>query len=117
MHDFFESFRKFLNEEKTVQHSNIWSVPVQVVISYESGRNKQEILSDIRAIEGVTIVTIIDQKDIATKDFSQLRIKIDTTPLPHKTLPLNLLAIKKKASQVKGVVRFEYNGRPEKIPY
>lgn len=109
-----ESFRRFVNEADP-KESDIYSIDAILAISDRFKRSKGDILSDIRAIEGVTIVSVRDQKDISDKNYSQLKIKIDTTPLRSGSLPRTLLKIKREAMRVTGVTRFEYISRPTTI--
>ena len=111
----FESFRKFVTEQGADKSSNIHSIEAILVINKRIDRTKADILSDLRAIEGVTIVSVRDQKDTENADYSQLRIKIDTTPLEVKSLPRILLKIKRDCGRISGVTRFEYTSQPERV--
>lgn len=116
MSNLFESFRKFLDEEtKGLKRSDIYSVEALLVIRASANRTKNDILSDLRAIEGITVVRVVDQRDVATLEYSQIKIKIDTTPLHGESLPTILLKIKKEANKIIGVTRFEYASRPSAI--
>lgn len=89
----------------------------------ESGRPQKDILSDIRAIEGITIVSSKDytlQSDVSpiknSNYYSLITVKID--PDPFKTTGFtedNLKDIINKIRQVKGVKSFERKTDVEKI--
>lgn len=112
----FESFRKFIAEnEREEKESDIHSILCVLVINKRLKRSKADILSDLRALEGVTIVSIQDQKDTENTDYSQLKVKIDTTPLKFKSVPRILLRIKRQVSRISGVTRFEYVSDVEKV--
>jgi ribosomal protein L24 len=109
-----ESFRRFVNEVEP-KESDIYSIDAILVISGRFKRSKGDILSDIRAIEGVTIVSVHDQKDMADMNYSQIKIKIDTTPLRYTSVARTLLKIKREVMRVTGVTRFEYTSTPAKV--
>jgi len=112
----FESFRKFVAEQDTDKTSDIHVVEAIVAINKEAGRTKEDILSDLRALTGVTIVSVVDQRDTDRSNYSEVRIKIDTTPLEVKSLPRILLKIKRDCLlKITGVTRFEYTSQPERV--
>ena len=112
----FESFRKYISEdEREEKESDIHSIECVLVINKRLKRTKADILSDFRALEGVTIVSIQDQRDTENTDYSQLKVKIDTTPLQFKSIPRILLRIKRQVSRISGVTRFEYVSDVEKV--
>ena len=112
----FESFRKFVTEQDADKTSNIHSVEAMIAINKEAGRTKEDILSDLRALTGVTIVSVVDQRDTDRANYSQLRIKIDTTPLEVKSLPRILLRIKRDCLlKITGVSAFRWVSQPEKL--
>ena len=89
----------------------------------QSGRPQKDILSDIRAIEGITIVSSKDytlQSDISPiknpNYYSLITIKIDPDPFKKTGFTEdNLKDIMNKIRQVKGVKGFERKTDVEKI--
>jgi len=89
----------------------------------QSGRPQKDILSDIRAIEGITIVSSKDytlQSDISPiknpNYYSLITIKIDPDPFKKTGFTEdNLKDIMDKIRQVKGVKGFERKTDVEKI--
>lgn len=110
---YLESFRKFVNErDPSRSSSKVYQIDALLVIGKQHKRNKADILSDIRAIEGVTIVSVQDHEDRGNNNYSDISIKIDTTPIQTYSLPRILLKIKRQVIRIRGVSRFEYISRP-----
>lgn len=86
-----------------------------LVIAKRLRRKKADILSDIRAIEGITTVTVEEQRGSETLDFSELRIKIDTTPLQSGSTKQVVMRLQKEIKAVKGVQSFRIVSRPEAL--
>lgn len=111
-----QSFKKFLKEKDGEKdRSDIYQIQAMLVVSSKQKRNKGDILSDVRAVEGITTVSVVDQKDMAGKDYSQVTIKIDTTPIRALSLSGVLLKIKRSVNNIPGVARFEYLSRAKAI--
>jgi hypothetical protein len=107
----FESFRKFqLNEL-----DDNYKFKAKLVINKLIGRNKDEILSDIRAVEGITIVKVENKKEAIDKDISILTIKLDTSPIIDKSLRVLVLQLQRTIKGIKGVQGFEFKGKAEII--
>jgi len=89
----------------------------------QSGRPQKDILSDIRAIEGITIVSAKDyvlQSDVSPiknpNYYSLITIKIDPDPFKETGFTEeNLKDIMDKIRQIKGVKSFERKTDVEKI--
>lgn len=110
-----ESFRnyKILNEREYM--ISLYKVTARLTIIKAANRNKEAILSDLRALEGVTVVSVKKQNETEHHDFSTLMVKIDTTPLSNKQVIPNMLRIRREAMKIKGVSTFRFMSRPEKI--
>jgi|GEM_PF-6113639 len=108
MKKIIENFRHFQEQENTERTSDIESYKMigLLVIAKRMSRNKKDIISDIRAIEGVTTVTLDSQRESDSLGFSEIMIKIDTTPFSTGTKQ-GLLKIKHEITQVKGVQSFK----------
>ena len=110
MKELLESFNKFklLKEDKSQV-----SVRTLLVINRKAERYKEDILSDIRAVTGVTIITSEEQKNVKNLDYNILSLKIDTDPFNTESIIRSLLKIRKDVLAVRGVVRFKYISKPE----
>ena len=93
----------------------IYSIECKMVIKSSADKSKTDMLSDIRAIEGVTIVTLRDHKIISGNNISAFTLKFDLSPLLKKSIRENLLRIKKEVMRIPGVTRFEYLSRPQPV--
>ena len=118
MDKLFESFRQFVEaDEDRPKPGNIKAYKMDglLVIAKRVGRKKEDILSDIRAIEGITTVTIGAHRSSDDLNFSEVRIKIDTTPLQHDQMHPVIAKIRRDVLQVKGVQSFRIVKRPEAL--
>lgn len=118
MKQLFESFRKFHEQEVELEKpSDIEAYRLSgiLIIAKRLRRKKVDILSDIRAIEGITTVSVEDQRTTDTLDFSELRIKIDTTPLTVTGVKQVVANIRRQIQGVKGVQSFRIVSRPEAL--
>lgn len=111
---------KILNEilkeaDERRRPSDIYRIPCLLVVSETSGRTKGDILSDIRAVEGVTIVSVKSQKRMGAEEFNSITLKIDLTPFVGKALPEVMLVTKRKIDRILGITEFKYAGKPEAI--
>jgi len=111
-----ESFRRF-QEGPRDKPSDIEAYRLSglLVIAKRMRRKKADILSDVRAIEGITTVSVEDQRTSETLDFSEVRIKIDTTPLASSGASAIIANIQREVSAVKGVQSFKIVTRPEAL--
>lgn len=114
MKDSFESFRKFLNEEERPD----FRFTALLVNKRSKERGKKDILNDIRAFRGVTVVAVRDaEKGVDTRknDYSELSIKVDRFPLGHASVKTILTHLESQISHLDGVVVFRVKGIPETI--
>lgn len=114
MQKLFESFRQFVEAGKD---SDIQAYKMEglLVIAKRLKRNKEDILSDIRAIEGITTVTIGAHRSTEDLNFSEVRVKIDTTPLQTGDIRPVVAKIRRDILQVRGVQSFRLTSRPVAI--
>jgi len=113
MKKLIESFRTYTEQVGSdINAQRIWGT---LVISRKSGRNKADVLSDIRAIEGITTVSVESQRANSSLEFSELIIKIDTTPLKVRSMLHTSLHISAEIEKVKGVQGFKLSSRPEAL--
>ena len=89
--------------------------------SSENGRPQKDILSDIRAIEGITIVTSKDY-DLSGETtafnnpnyYSIIKVKVDPNPYPTGFTSEDLQNMLKEIRAIKGVKNFKLNQAVEK---
>lgn len=120
MKELFESFRQWTEAEQDPRRGktsdiSIYRVTAILIVAKRIGRRKTDILSDIRAIEGITTVTVTGQRSNPQLDFSEVRIKIDTTPLPGLSAGQVVMKIKREIKKVKGVQSFKIASSPESL--
>lgn len=119
MKSLFDKFRNYqtLKEAGGRRHKDIveYSLNGVLIITKRSKRLKEDVLSNIRSIEGVTTVTILDHRVSDTLNFSEIRVKVDADPLQHKD-PLGVgLYVKKEILKIRGVQSFRITTKPERI--
>lgn len=118
MQKIFESFRRFQEQDTEMEKPSdieAYRLIGLLVIAKRMRRKKADILSDIRAIEGITTVTIEEHRISDTLDFSEVLIKIDTTPLQGGSIRQIIARLQKEVKAVKGVQSFRVASRPEAI--
>lgn len=113
--DIFHKTYKQHRNKPSRHDSRIYSIECLLIIDKSKKRNKADILSDIRAIEGVTIVTVHEQYEDEKRDFSHITVKVDVSPLPVKSIVKNLIRINKETKHLRGVETFRYKTRPKLI--
>ena len=114
----FKDYTKKINESADESQMRI---NMLLVIDRNVDRYKEDILSDIRAVTGVTIINIEQHKNVKNLDYNILLMKFDTGPYksPDPDIPVNildsLLRIRKQLLKIPGVVRVKYISRPERF--
>lgn len=113
MNKLFESFRRFVE----IKDSDITAYKVTglLIIAKRLGRKKEDILSDIRAIEGITTVTIGAHRSSENLNFSEVKIKIDTTPLHSASARGTIAKIRRDIINVPGVQSLRIITKPETL--
>jgi hypothetical protein len=108
-----EEFTSILNEKKG--DSTIYHIDGTLVFSNKN-RNLEEILSDIRAVKGITIVKTTGEKKLADNTYeTTLKLKID----PYPFIPLGgfkqekVKELTNEIRKIDGVKVFRLNGEPE----
>lgn len=113
MKNFIDSFKDYSHKQLLKEDKSQISIRVLLVIDRKADRYKEDILSDIRATTGVTIITTEEQKNVKNLDYNIITLKLDTDPFNTESVIRNLLQIRKDILSIRGVVRFKYISRPE----
>lgn len=107
-----ENFRDFKN---SISDIDVYQFSALLLVSNNSDRRKTDILSDIRAIEGVTTVSPREHRSTSHLEFTELIIKIDTTPFNKSHISHILFNIVKETNKIRGVQKFKVISKPERI--
>lgn len=114
----FKNYTKILTEEADKSQMKI---SMLMVIDRTVDRYKEDILSDLRAVKGVTIINIEQHKNVKNLDYNVVLMKFDYDPLksPDPRQPVNLLKtlmnIRQGILQIPGIIRLKYLTRPERF--
>ena len=103
---------------KESHNLNVYQTEIKLVLNTEGDRSVTDILSDIRAIEGITIVEIIkstgERTVISNRHVLTISIKIDPAPFkPWNDSRYN--EVLNKIKKVDSVLTAEYKTTPQKI--
>jgi hypothetical protein len=109
---------KLIDLIKESHNLNVYQVEIKLVLNTEGDRSVTDILSDIRAIKGITIVEIVkttgEKTVISTRHVLNVRAKID--PAPFKPWDNSRYdEILKEIKKVDSVLAAEYKTTPQKI--
>jgi len=79
-------------------------------------RGKEDILSDIRSLPGVTVVAVREaEKPGAGKDHSLLSLKVDRLILGSHSVDMIITKLTAKIASLEGVTSFQPKGIPEQL--
>ena len=92
-----------------------YKIDAILVISNKTDLMKTDILSKIRAIEGITRVHIESVLPRQFYEISKITVKINVFPFGIAPLVLIFNKIKKEIISIDGVQRLTYISKPEKI--
>ena len=112
---------KTYRRQADISHSPMFHQFEGLVIDKNIDRYKEDILSDIRAVTGVTIINTEQHRNVKNLDYNIVLMKIDTGPYssPDPDVPTNildsLLRIRKQLLKVPGILRIKYLTKPEKL--
>jgi|AACY02.1.fsa_nt_gi hypothetical protein len=121
MKELFESFKNYRNKLNEATDESQMKISFLLVIDRKIDRYKEDILSDIRAVTGVTIINVEQHKNVKNLDYNVVLMKFDTGPYksPDPDVPVNvldaLLRIRKQLLRVPGIVRVKYLTKPERF--
>lgn len=115
MKEILESFKNFKSRilEKTGDRTQL-KVDILLVIDRNVDRYKEDVLSDIRAVPGVTIIKVLQHTNKKNLDYNVISMKFDTDSLDKNSVIKSLLYIRKKVMAVDSVVKMKYLTRPER---
>ena len=121
MKELLESFKNYSHKLNEVADESQMKINMLMVIDRTIDRYKEDILSDIRSVTGVTIINIEQHKNVKNLDYNIVSMKFDLDPYKSpdpdvKVDILNaLLRIRKELLKVKGIIRIKYLTRPERF--
>jgi len=120
MKELLESFKKYSTTLNELADPSQMKINV-LVIDRTVDRYKEDILSDIRSVTGVTIINIEQHKNVKNLDYNVVSMKFDVDPYksPDPDVKVNildaLLRIRKQLLKIKGIIRIKYLTRPERF--
>jgi len=113
MQKIMESFNNFVNEEEGLPDFRFDSV---LISTASKERGKDDILSDIRSLPGVTVVAVREaDKPHPGRDYSLLSLKVDRLTLGHDSVPSIIKKLTHRINKLEGVFSFSVKGIPEPI--
>jgi hypothetical protein len=119
MKEIIENFKRYTNKINEAADESQLKISLLMVIDRNIDRYKEDILSDIRAVTGVTIINIEQHKNVKNLDYNVVSMKFDLDPYKSpdpdvKVDMLNaLLRIRKQLLAINGIIRVKYLSRPE----
>ena len=120
MKEFLDNFRKYTKTINEAADESQLKISLLMVIDRNVDRYKEDILSDIRAVTGITIINVEQHKNIKNLDYNIVSMKFDLDPYKSpdpdvKVDMLNaLLRIRKQLLRIKGIIRIKYLSSPER---
>ena len=121
MKEIFESFKRYTKKVNEGTDESQLKISLLLVIDRNVDRYKEDILSDIRAVTGVTIINVEQHKNVKNLDYNIVSMKFDLDPYKSpdpdiKVDMLNaLLRIRKQLLFINGIIRVKYLSRPERF--
>jgi hypothetical protein len=121
MKEIFENFKRYAKKINESADESQMKISLLMVIDRNVDRYKEDILSDIRAVAGVTIINVEQHKNVKNLDYNIVSMKFDLDPYKSpdpdiKVDMLNaLLRIRKQLLSIKGVIRVKYLSAPERF--
>jgi hypothetical protein len=121
MKELLESFKNYTEKLNEVADESQMKITMLMVIDRTVDRYKEDVLSDIRASTGVTIINIKKHKNVKNLDYNIVIMKFDSGPYksPDPSVPVNiinaLLRIRNQLLTIPGIVRIKYLTRPERF--
>ena len=120
MKEFLDNFKNYKKLNELTDESQM-KISLLLVIDRNVDRYKEDILSDIRAVTGVTIINVEQHKNVKNLDYNVVLMKFDVDPYksPDPDVKVNvldaLLRIRKQLLKIKGIIRIKYLTRPERF--
>lgn len=113
--NYSRAFKNHLNNLREAEDRSQMHVNVLLVINRNVDRYKEDVLSDIRAVSGVTIIKVIQHRNIKNLDYNIVSMKFDRHPFGTESVVKTLMRIRKDLLNIPGIVRIKYVTRPELI--
>lgn len=108
-----QKYKQFLTEETESLHE--FKIQGLLVISNESELMKSDVLSNIRAVEGITRVHVDQSVTRNYYEISKVTVKVNIAPFGMAPLIQIFDQIRRDILGIDGVQRFTYISKPEKI--
>jgi hypothetical protein len=121
MREYLEKFNKYTKKLNEAADESQLKINFLLVVDRKIDRYKEDILSDIRAVTGVTIINVEQHKNVKNLDYNIISMKFDTGPYksPDPDVPVNvldsLLRIRKELLKIPGIARIKYLSKPERF--
>lgn len=113
--DYFKTFKNHLNKLNEAEDRSQMLVNILLVINRNVDRYKEDVLSDVRSISGVTIIKVMQHRNIKNLDYNIVSMKFDRHPFGTESVVKTLMNIRRNLLKIPGVVRVKYVTRPELI--
>lgn len=120
MKELLENFNKFRKLNEVADESQM-KINMLMVIDRTVDRYKEDILSDIRSVTGVTIINIEQHKNVKNLDYNIVSMKFDVDPFksPQPDVPVDvlntLMRIRRQILLIKGIIRVKYLTKPKRF--
>jgi hypothetical protein len=112
MKQIIENFKYYLAEEEQPD----FRFEALLASSSTKERGKDDILSDIRSLPGVTVVAVREADNLQPgRDYSLVSLKVDRLVLGHTSVPTIVNNLIRKISKLEGVFGFSLKGIPEQV--
>lgn len=113
--DHFRAFKSHLDKLREAEDRSQMHVNILLVINRNVDRYKEDVLSDIRAISGITIIKVMQHRNIKNLDYNIVSMKFDRHPFGNESVVKTLMKIRRDLLNIPGIVRVKYVTRPELI--
>lgn len=121
MKELLENFKNYTKKLNEVADESQMKINLLMVIDRSVDRYKEDILSDIRSVTGVTIINVEQHKNVKNLDYNVVSMKFDVDPYksPDPDVKVNildaLLRIRKQLLKINGIIRIKYLTKPERF--
>ena len=121
MRELLESFKNYTSKLNESADESQMKINMLMVIDRSVDRYKEDVLSDLRSVTGVTIINIEQHKNVKNLDYNVVSMKFDVDPYksPDPDVKVNildaLLRIRKQLLKIRGVIRIKYLTKPERF--
>lgn len=113
--DHYKNFKNHLNKLNEAEDRSQMIINILLVINRNVDRYKEDILSDIRSVSGVTIIKVVQHRNIKNLDYNIVSMKFDRHPFGAESVVKTLMRMRRDLLKIPGIVRIKYVTRPELI--